>query len=147
LRDDQGFGKDGAVSARSFRAIESLVGTAEKELHRRGRSQGVDGNGADTDRNRERACLSGEWAGADCVTDLLGTMEKRIPIEGLLPQAGKAVVLAAVEEDEELLSTIAAHQVARPDATGQATGHLTKDFIADEMAMGVIDLLEMIYIA
>jgi hypothetical protein len=79
--------------------------------------------------------------------DLLGAVQENVAIEGFLPGARNSVRLAVCEEDEELLTTVAAHNVARPGATGQAAGQLPQNFVANEMAMGVIDLFEMINVA
>lgn len=146
-RDDQGFSKDGAVTAGGFGAIECLVGEREKEFHGYCCNRGGESDGTDADGDRERACLRGEGAAADGLTDLLGTVQKRVVIEGLLPQVGRAILVAIREENEELLTAVSAHQIARAGATGQTAGYLAQDFIANEMAVVIIHLLEVIDVA
>ena len=58
--------------------------------------------------------------------------------------AGDAVFeFHIVEDNQEFLAAVASDHVSGPDGRGQ-TGGLTEDFVAGDVAEGVVDVLEMV---
>src|SRR5258708_6674534 len=52
-----------------------------------------------------------------------------------------------IEHDEEFLTAVASHKIVRTHGMEQAAGDFTQNLIPDQMAVPIIDILEMVEIA
>src|SRR5690606_6799102 len=93
----------------------------------------IDGHQADTHAHRERAVLPGE-------TELLGQAADAFGDRQRLLDA------AVIEQDAKLVSAQASQQIAAAHAASKQRRQLAQQFIAGDMAAGVVDDLELIEI-
>src|SRR5690349_24344091 len=89
------------------------------------------GNASDTDGDRNRSRRSLHRAALD-------------DFDQLLRLCGEFGIVAAGQENQELLSSVAPHGVIRTNLASQPPSYRAKDFVAHQMSSRVIDPLEMI---
>ncbi len=120
-----------AVAATGLGDVELLVGTLNPQLG--GGPDPLQREGA-TDADRHAQVDRGRQAdrrGFDGAPDALG--------HGHAERG-----LAARQHHGELFAAVAGQSVHRPDAAVQGPRHASQDLVAREVAIGVVDLLEMV---
>jgi hypothetical protein len=157
--DGVGEAEDGAVASGTFGLVEGEVGAAEElgvgfaiagfavagsmtvgfvvagfgvaEFATAGFVTREGDGGSDADGEGERRVAGMEGLGADGGADALGTV------------LGLSAV-AVGEEDEELLAAVASGDVVGAGGTGDAAADFAQDRVAGEVAVSIVDRLEVI---
>src|SRR6266849_430212 len=59
----------------------------------------------------------------------------------------RGIRTAIIEHDQEFLATVASHKIVRAHGMEQAAGDFTQNLVSDQMAVPIVDILEMVEIA